>query len=335
MRSARLSVSFASPAWRIRSVSPLSSSNAAFTVLRDRERVVREQHDLGRRRPRRPRSRRPRPPLRRRGSPRRASACDEKLQAASRALTASTAPGRIASSTPVSTVTRASVPLKTFDTPRLDPGCERLGGERVLEARRVTPVAGPPIATRRQRARPASPRSARSPRTTWTSASPTIASSSIACVRSAPSRSSEPSRWSSRPSALATTRTRRAPRRTASSSASSRSVASFAGGVAHDAGAGGLGSGERVGRHRVEVADHDVDVEPERGGAVEPAVGCDDGRACGHRDGGARPRGDDDDVRLDHAFLRWHYPGQVLRVGGASAALSARSPELPGSLAES
>ena len=53
---------------------------------------------------------------------------------------------------------------------------------------------------------------------------------------------------------------------------------------------------------------------------------------AGRLDDGARPRGDDDDIRLVHAFLRWHYPGQVLRVGGASAALSARSPELPGSL---
>ena len=49
VRSARLSVSSASPAWRIRSVSPLSSSNAALHLLRDRERVVRDEHDLGRR----------------------------------------------------------------------------------------------------------------------------------------------------------------------------------------------------------------------------------------------------------------------------------------------
>ena len=93
-----------------------------------------------------------------------------------------------------------------------------------------------------------------------------------------------------------------------------------------------LGRRERVRRRRVEVADHDVDVEPERDRALDAAVGGDDGRPGGHRDGGARPRCDDDDVRLDHAFLRWHYPGQVLRVGGALAALSARLPELPGSL---
>ncbi len=38
---------------------------------------------------------------------------------------------------------------------------------------------------------------------------------------------------------------------------------------------------------------------------------------------------DDHRLRLLHAFLRWHYPDQVLRVGGAVAALSARLPELP------
>jgi len=75
-----------------------------------------------------------------------------------------------------------------------------------------------------------------------------------------------------------------------------------------------------------------VDLEAERGGAIETAVGRDHGASVGHGDVGARPRCDDHDVRLDHAFLRWHYPGQVLRVGGAVAALSARLPELPGSL---
>ena len=105
--------------------------------------------------------------------------------------------------------------------------------------------------------------------------------------------------------------------------------------VRDDAGPGRAGGGECFGRDRVEIADHDVDLEPERERAIETAVGGDDGRCRGHRDDGARPRGDDHDIRLDHAFLRWHYPGQVLRVGGASAALSARSPELPGSLGES
>ena len=46
--SARFSISFASPAWRIRSVRPLSRSNACLDRLRDRERVVRDQHDLRR-----------------------------------------------------------------------------------------------------------------------------------------------------------------------------------------------------------------------------------------------------------------------------------------------
>ena len=44
--SARLTISPASPPWRIVSFSPLSCSNAAFTSRRDRERVVRDEHDL-------------------------------------------------------------------------------------------------------------------------------------------------------------------------------------------------------------------------------------------------------------------------------------------------
>ena len=96
--------------------------------------------------------------------------------------------------------------------------------------------------------------------------------------------------------------------------------------------AGRLGPGERGRGDGVEIADEDVDLEAERGSAIEAAVGRDHGASVGHGDVGARPRCDDHDVRLDHAFLRWHYPGQVLRVGGAVAALSARLPELPGSL---
>ena len=100
----------------------------------------------------------------------------------------------------------------------------------------------------------------------------------------------------------------------------------------HDPRAGPLRRGDgRLGR-RVEIADHDVDVEPERECALEAAVRRDDRRVAGHGDRRARSRCDDHDIRLDHAFLRWHYPGQVLRVGGALATLSARLPELPDSL---
>ena len=52
---------------------------------------------------------------------------------------------------------------------------------------------------------------------------------------------------------------------------------------------------------RVEVADDDVHVEPERCGAIEPPVRRDDGPGSGHLDCGPLARGDDHDIRFDHA----------------------------------
>ena len=97
--------------------------------------------------------------------------------------------------------------------------------------------------------------------------------------------------------------------------------------------AGCLGDRDRLGRGRVEVADGDRDLEAERERVFEPVVGGDHQRA--ERDGECRARGgglsacDHDHDLFRHAFLRWHYPDQVLRVGGALAALSARLARAP------
>ena len=192
--------------------------------------------------------------------------------------------------------------------------------------------AGPPSAKSESRA-PGRPASRRSPRTTQATASPTSAVSSSRGValerrgggaRRAGGRGGRPR---SRRRAPGGRRARRA-----SSSASSRSVASFAAGWPTTRTPSRSSARERLGADRVEVPDHDVDLEPELERAVGAAVGGDHGRRRGHVDGRALPRCHDHDVRFLHAFLRWHYPGQVLRVGGALAALSARMPELPDSL---
>ena len=96
------------------------------------------------------------------------------------------------------------------------------------------------------------------------------------------------------------------------------------------------------GRGRVEVADRERDLEAERLRLLEPTVRGDDGGAA--RDGAAQradraglPRDNDHHDFVRHAFLRWHYPDQVLRVGGAvSRPLSpvARAPRyVPGIVA--
>ena len=88
----------------------------------------------------------------------------------------------------------------------------------------------------------------------------------------------------------------------------------------------GFGRGERFRVDRVEVADHDVD----RARAPRRARGRRPRRPR------CRPRGRRPPALLrrrlprrrdrSRAFLRWHYPDQVLRVGGAVAALSAQLP---------
>ena len=99
--------------------------------------------------------------------------------------------------------------------------------------------------------------------------------------------------------------------------------------------AGCLRGREPRGRDRVEVADREIDAQSERECAVDASVRGD------HRGAGGQPRhrrasspGDDDHVRRTHAlFLRWHYPDQVVRVGGAQSPPSQPGcPELPDSL---
>jgi uracil-DNA glycosylase len=103
--------------------------------------------------------------------------------------------------------------------------------------------------------------------------------------------------------------------------------------VPYDPHASRLGGVHECRGSRVEVADRDRDVQPERDSVLEPAVGGDHGGAGRHGEGCPRARGlaacDNHYDSLRHAFLRWHYPGQVLRVGGAVAALSARLARAP------
>ena len=98
-----------------------------------------------------------------------------------------------------------------------------------------------------------------------------------------------------------------------------------------------FGGREPGGRDRVEIADRTIDAEPEREPTVDACV-CRDhiGAARAAR---ARLQGRDAlrqrrrRSRLPRAYLRWHYPDQVLRVGGASShPLSPVVPELPVSL---
>ena len=81
-----------------------------------------------------------------------------------------------------------------------------------------------------------------------------------------------------------------------------------------DARPGCLDLDQPRGRHRVEVAHGDRNLEPDGERGVDAAV-CGNhlriGRKVGER-AGIGSRGDHDDGALAlHAFLRWHYPGQV------------------------
>src|SRR5581483_2276960 len=90
--------------------------------------------------------------------------------------------------------------------------------------------------------------------------------------------------------------------------------------------------------HRVEVADGDVDTQPERQGVVDTRVRRDH-HGIGPERAGKRRRGrvasDDDDAVLEiHGSLRWHYPDQVrgsvtLPPDGGTATLSARLARAP------
>ena len=121
----------------------------------------------------------------------------------------------------------------------------------------------------------------------------------------------------------------------AASSASSRSVASFSAGWRSmrvpSASARATVSGEAESKSPTAT----VDLETERERVFEPAVGGDHQRTPSGtassiaRGSGGAPPDDHHHQLLRHAFLRWHYPDQVLRVGGALAALSARLPRAP------
>ncbi len=95
---------------------------------------------------------------------------------------------------------------------------------------------------------------------------------------------------------------------------------------------------DRSGMGRVEVADHEVSVEPERERGVEAGVRRNDKRWRRKKIGDAV--GDRIAARDDHhgpvgcgighgLSLRWHDPVQVPRVGDSAVALSARRARAP------
>ena len=107
--------------------------------------------------------------------------------------------------------------------------------------------------------------------------------------------------------------------------------------VALDARACRGGGQQGFGRHRVEVADRQRNGEARGTRVLEPTVRRDDESILRDRPHdlpiGSLPAGDDHHYSIRHAsFLRWYYPDQVLRVGGALAALSARSARAPHTL---
>ena len=175
--------------------------------LRDRERVVRDEHDLRRRlavaAAAGGRS------CQRRSEERRGTERERATTAHARLRTAA-APGRIARRTPVATVSRASVPAKTFETPRLEPGSSVSAASGYSRPSVTTPVAAPPRA-RSVRSSPGCPAIVRSPRRTWTTASPTSASSSAR--RSAPHRAGGATRRGGRGGRRRSRRRARAARR--------------------------------------------------------------------------------------------------------------------------
>src|SRR5262249_33903208 len=105
--------------------------------------------------------------------------------------------------------------------------------------------------------------------------------------------------------------------------------------MAHNASAASLSVCKRARGDRVQIADHRLGLEgePKRAGRTRPSAA----RAGAPRRGGALPGGRGPPPATTTTissptapFLRWHYPDQVLRVGGARWPPSQPGcPELP------
>ena len=275
--SALLSVSFASPPWRIRSGQAGLLLERLLDVLRDGERVVRDEHDVLRLRTAPAAARAEHGARRRRARPRRARRlqrdCCERSHGA-------VPPGRIASRTPCGERHAGLGRREDVRHAAGRAGLERLAVERVLEPEVVTPSAAPPSGSSvtSSPARPVERRSRCARRGRARRRRSASSSSSRVALRA-----EQEERREEVVEAAARARDRRArgaPRaRAASSRASSRSVASFATGMPDDPRCRPtrpLASAAE--ETRVEVADDDVDLEPERGRAIEAAVGRDHGR---------------------------------------------------------
>ena len=321
-----MSISFASPPWRIRSFRPLSCSNAAFTSFEiANESWVTSTTSSGVRASAAARSERGRAPTTA-ATPADdfATHCCKRPHARLLRRDGSQG-GRLSSS-----ATRASVPVKTFETPRVGPGSRVSPAQRILEAlghhahgRTADAGEGEQLAAGAgQRSLPAHDMDERVA-DERVELEPGIALRAEQEQEQAEQMVEAPCRARDDQHAARTERGGLVERELEIGCV-------LRGRVPHDARAGRLGGGERLWRHRVQVADDDVHVEAERSGAQQAAVRRDD--ALRVREASTRappPRRRPRHRDQSRPFLRWHYPDQVLRVGGASAALSARSLRAP------
>ena len=310
----RVTTSPASPDLRIRSVSPLSSSNACFTSFGDRERVVRDEHDLGRRLVRPP----PQPAPARAAPP-----CSERHSGALDARRVTRArPGRMASRTP--SLDRDARRVGREDVRDAAARARARASRRAAGTRRpsVRHALGRPVDASSETSSPGFPRVVRSSRTTCTRAAPTNASI-CRCGVAVGAEQEQRREQVVEPAAVA------ARGRGCARAERDRGVEReleigrvLLRRVTLDAYAGGLRDRDGLGRGRVEVADREGRRRDRaRARARAPGRRRRRARRAGRREAGARaggsPPDDDHDDLFRHAFLRWHYPDQVLRVGGA------------------
>ncbi len=232
-----------------------------------------------------------------------------------------------------SSVTRARFETNTFETPRLDPGASVSPVSAYTRPSVRTPSAGP-WSARSESCSPGLPESSRSSRTTCTRARPIAASTWTCAYLPEPRSRSVESRWSSRPPSPARTTIRAGRSSRAASSASSRSVASFSVGCRSICTPEDSAAATAVGDAESKSPTAVVTSRPSASACSSPLVRGDHRCAERHAERGLGigriPACHDHHYLIRHVFLRWHYPDQVLRVGGAlSRPLSPVAPSSP------